>query len=465
MLRVEDADPENILRASFHQFEQEQGAPQLLSKADEIFREASNIVFDDERLVVEYYSTLQFMRSLHRDMNVIAMQPIYVLPMLQAGRVIEIVMNNRLSQTSLFQDILSYGVVLSVSKGDKKKSSEYSIDVLVDMQEFSSGTSATTTPTTGNLIPITFEEIRAVSSIRLALPKDNLNSIDSQKKLLKTLQEARRRFIELPMLDPSVDFGVASQGYSDLKVKLKEASDKLSSSSIHSDEKREEILNKYHIKFKLLEEAKALRTEATQSQALAMKDTMRKMKRVLKKLQYISQDGVLGPKGRFACELTTGDELVLTDMIFDGTFNDLTAEQTVAVLSCFVHKEGSKDKAKYRAEFNTAIRQLQTTARNVCRVCNEVKLLMDEEEYVESFNTQLLEVTYAWASGAKFVEICKLTEIFEGSIIRSIRRLEELLRQLASASTAIGNHELRQKFDEGADKIRRGVVFAASLYI
>ena len=72
---------------------------------------------------------------------------------------------------------------------------------------------------------------------------------------------------------------------------------------------------------------------------------------------------------------------------------------------------------------------------------------------------------YAWSSGSKFVEICKMTDIFEGNIIRVIRRLEELLRQLAAAATAIGNIELHHMFESGADNIRRGVVFAASLYI
>ena len=46
-----------------------------------------------------------------------------------------------------------------------------------------------------------------------------------------------------------------------------------------------------------------------------------------------------------------------------------------------------------------------------------------------------------------------------------IRRLEELLRQLASASLAIGNMELKQKFDDGSAKIKRDIVFAASLYL
>lgn len=79
----------------------------------------------------------------------------------------------------------------------------------------------------------------------------------------------------------------------------------------------------------------------------------------------------------------------------------------------------------------------------------------------------LLFSSSAWfySTGAKFIDICKLTDTFEGSIIRVLRRLEELLRQLAAASLAIGNAELKLMFEDGARRIRRGVVFAASLYL
>ncbi len=46
-----------------------------------------------------------------------------------------------------------------------------------------------------------------------------------------------------------------------------------------------------------------------------------------------------------------------------------------------------------------------------------------------------------------------------------MRRLEELLRQLCSASKAIGNTELEAKFAEGINKIKRDHVFAVSLYL
>ena len=58
-----------------------------------------------------------------------------------------------------------------------------------------------------------------------------------------------------------------------------------------------------------------------------------------------------------------------------------------------------------------------------------------------------------------------MTDIFEGSVIRCMRRLEELLRQLSSAAKAIGNSELENKFSDGIAKIKRDIVFAASLYL
>jgi len=48
---------------------------------------------------------------------------------------------------------------------------------------------------------------------------------------------------------------------------------------------------------------------------------------------------VIDMKGRVACEISTGDELLLTEMIFNGAFNDLTVDQTCSLLSCFVFEE------------------------------------------------------------------------------------------------------------------------------
>jgi superfamily II RNA helicase len=45
---------------------------------------------------------------------------------------------------------------------------------------------------------------------------------------------------------------------------------------------------------------------------------------LLPRLQFCSADDVIELKGRVACEISSGDELLLTEMIFNGVFNDLS---------------------------------------------------------------------------------------------------------------------------------------------
>jgi superfamily II RNA helicase len=59
----------------------------------------------------------------------------------------------------------------------------------------------------------------------------------------------------------------------------------------------------------------------------------------------------------------------------------------------------------------------------------------------------------------------KMTDVYEGSLIRLFRRLEELLRQMAQASKVMGSEELEQKFETALTKVRRDIVAAQSLYL
>lgn len=54
---------------------------------------------------------------------------------------------------------------------------------------------------------------------------------------------------------------------------------------------------------------------------------------------FTNSEDVVEVKGRVACEITAGDELVITELIFMGVFNELDVDQTVALLSCFVFEE------------------------------------------------------------------------------------------------------------------------------
>lgn len=58
-----------------------------------------------------------------------------------------------------------------------------------------------------------------------------------------------------------------------------------------------------------------------------------------------------------------------------------------------------------------------------------------------------------------------MTDVYEGSLIRLFRRLEELLRQIAQAAKVMGSEELEQKFTQALELIRRDLVAAQSLYL
>jgi superfamily II RNA helicase len=59
----------------------------------------------------------------------------------------------------------------------------------------------------------------------------------------------------------------------------------------------------------------------------------------------------------------------------------------------------------------------------------------------------------------------KMTEVYEGNLIRLFRRLEELIRQMAQASKVMGSEELEKKFEMALEKVRRDMVAAQSLYL
>jgi ATP-dependent RNA helicase DOB1 len=165
--------------------------------------------------------------------------------------------------------------------------------------------------------------------------------------------------------------------------------------------------------------------------------------------------------------VSTGDELLLVELIFAGGFTDLSVEQTVSLLSCLVFEEKSNnpDAAPLRDDLAGPLQLLKETARRIVKVSNECNLKLDEQAYLDSFRPELMEVVWAWCKGAKFAKICTMTDVFEGSIIRCMRRLEELMRQLTVAAKAIGNDALEGKFSAGIALLKRDIVFASSLYL
>mmetsp|Transcript_29207 Transcript_29207/g.73219 ORF Transcript_29207/g.73219 Transcript_29207/m.73219 type:complete len:142 (+) Transcript_29207:2477-2902(+) len=99
------------------------------------------------------------------------------------------------------------------------------------------------------------------------------------------------------------------------------------------------------------------------------------------------------------------------------------------------------------------------------QVSVECKLAADVEEFVSNFRPELMDAVAAWASGSSFRSLLKMIPAFEGSIVRAIRRLHEVLLQLEAACKAVGEVGLQEKFEQASAQVKRDIVFAASLYL
>jgi len=315
------------------------------------------------------------------------------------------------------------------------------------------------------VIPLLLHLIQQISSVRLFIPKD-LRPLDNRMAVLKSIDEVKKRFPDgVPLLDPVQDMKIGDKGFKEVITKIGAFEKRLFNHPLHNNPNLSTLMDQYKEKEKVNSDLIAAKLLLKKSKSLLQMDELKCMKRVLRRLGYSTSADVIEIKGRIACELSSADELLLTEMVFNGLFNPMNPPQVAAILSCFCCDEKSSEMPKLTDALSGPLRSMQDMARRIARVSREAKIEMDEDTYVEKFKPFMMDVVHEWCKGASFSTICKMTDMFEGSIIRSMRLLEELLRQMVQASKNIGNVELENKFSEADKLLKRDIVFAASLYL
>eukprot|EP00536_Pseudo-nitzschia_multiseries_P008159 jgi/Psemu1/197417/e_gw1.203.81.1 len=192
-------------------------------------------------------------------------------------------------------------------------------------------------------------------------------------------------------------------------------------------------------------------------------------KAVLKTLGYLDENEAVAVKGRVACEVNTCEELIVTEMVFEGILNDLDPTEIVAALSALVYQQKSTDDdfdIEVPESLLNCCRKMKKIALNLGQLQKNHGLDLDPTDYAEStMKFGLVHVVYEWAIGVPFSEICQLTIAQEGSIVRCITRLDELCREVRNCARVVGNPTLYRKMEAASTAIKRDIVFAASLYV
>jgi len=176
------------------------------------------------------------------------------------------------------------------------------------------------------------------------------------------------------------------------------------------------------------------------------------------------RDRRLEPRGRLIASLRHDNELLVAESVFRGVFHDVTAAEAAAVCSALVEEARSgepaiaRDFLRKRPKLKRRLDQLLGLAATLHEAQRQRHLQM-----AVSVHPGFMPAVFRWASGDD--DWTGLVEDafggHEGDLIRALRRLIDLLRQLAESAEVPA--ETSRLLAQAARTIDRGIVLESAL--
>jgi ATP-dependent RNA helicase DOB1 len=476
LLRVEDVDPEFMMKRSFSQFQRLRDKPALEEKSVALRKAIDEIGVEHESAFRQFTLCNDMIAKKKSEMDSILRQPKFLKNWVQAGRFVHI---KRASDQMDFGWGVCRAFAAKGASPDFADPSAFSITASVICMKADVSNPAALTPCSvaeytsekADLYTVTFDfaDVESLSTLKTNLPAQP-DAEQGRAQVVQILSRLQREFNgNVPVLT-SAQMGAEDAQLAKLQTQVTNLQKQLDSNILMqspSPELQSEF-DQYKKKAGLEAQLEQVKGELAGMGKAVFSEELKQMMRVLRRLDYIDKDNIILRKARVACEITTTDEneILLTELLFKGVLNSMETEMIVALLSCLVNVHRTPDGFSLPQEFEQPLKDLNEIVTRIATVSAESGL-MQESTSVEKVLPSLMEVTYLWAKGAKFVDLVSKTNAYEGEIVRMMRRLEEMLRQLASAarSPAIGSIELHDKFLKGIQLIKRDIVFASSLYL
>ena len=225
LLRVEGADPDYLVRSSFHQYQQEADAPALLAEATaleaqaEALGEGSDAA--DAAATKAHVAARRRLAAAEADVLALSRKPAHCLPWLQPGRLATVVAPADWAPTGAAATALGLGVVVAARKpregeafasvdagvacralapGDADPRPAHVVDILVADED--GGV---------KLVCVPLVALAALSAVRVFMPPD-LRRPEARARVRRAVDEVARRFAErreaVPELDDARDLGL-----------------------------------------------------------------------------------------------------------------------------------------------------------------------------------------------------------------------------------------------------------------
>ena len=141
----------------------------------------------------------------------------------------------------------------------------------------------------------------------------------------------------MPLLHPVDDMEIKSKTLKKLLEAQEVVTERLNETAIVSLTEAQQGM--FDRKKELKEQINELADSIRKASNMIMSSDLVNMKRVMRRLDLADRNDVPTLKGKVACAISATDEILITEMIFSGLFNELDAQQTAAVLSCLIYTD------------------------------------------------------------------------------------------------------------------------------
>ena len=152
---------------------------------------------------------------------------------------------------------------------------------------------------------------------------------------------------------------------------------------------------------------------------------------VLEEYGYLKED-YPDEKGVIISQLRSENELFLAQVIFSGELNSLTPAELASVV-CAITTEDMRADLYSQLPFSPNVRKKLNKIKDIRRVLDKKQKAHDVEDpmYINGFYSPLIEM---WVNGAEWDSIIDEVEMGEGDIVRTFKRVIDVLRQFCTIS-------------------------------
>ena len=219
--------------------------------------------------------------------------------------------------------------------------------------------------------------------------------------------------------------------------------------SCHSCNDREEHARFAERAGRLNRENEGLRTRV-ESRTNVIAKTFDQICQVLNHLHYIEGEKPTA-QGKILTKIYTESDLLLTESIRCGLFDDLNSIELLSIVSCMIFESRSVEKFAPKMP-SAKVSSALTEVISIWAQLEEIEVQYGVKTQREP-DAGFCWIAYKWASGGSLQSVLKGSDMSVGDFVRSTKQLVDLLNQIAGAS-----EKLRPNCREAVKRIDRGVV-------